>query len=66
LDFDVDSLGFPLNRQDAQRTQVKGKNADMFLLEGNPFGNLESISKVSGVFINQKFYLKEEIVKMMK
>jgi Amidohydrolase family len=47
-------------------TIEKGKNADLILLEGNPLENLESVSKVNGVFVNQKFYLKEEILKMMK
>jgi Amidohydrolase family len=47
-------------------TVEKGKNADLILLEGNPLENLEAVSKVNGVFIDQKFYLKAEILKMMK
>lgn len=47
-------------------TLEKGKNADMILLEGNPLENLEVVSKVNGIFINQMFYLKDDILKLMK
>ncbi len=47
-------------------TLEKGKTADLILLEGNPLENIEAISKVNGVFVNQKFYLKEEVLKMMQ